>query len=501
MIDQHKTLSEKFLKKGFWLYLFSFIIAPIWYIIKIIISGELSVSEVGILYGIISLITMISAYNDLGMTQSTLYFIPRYVSEKRYDKVKSILTYSLIVQVITWISIALFFFFGADFIANNYFESNTAAWALKIFAFFFLWINIFSIISIFFLAIQNTFLTKIIELIRVLFVLITSIVILFLDLWNLINFSYAWLVWLYIWIIFWIFFYFKKYHNKYLNKEKIIWSKSLFKTIFNYSIISFLWTQWATILSQIDMQMIIILLWTTDAWYYTNYLTLISMAFVVLIPIFNILPPIFSEFDSKKEYNKIQNIKTFFNKYFIIVWFLLSIIFFIYNKEIAYIFFWEKFIISWDIIKYSILFLVFNILLQINFHLLWWIWKVKERTKIIYYAIILNIITNYVLISSLWVYWAALATWIGWLFIWILSELKIDKKYKWIMDYKFIIKNFLIFGLLWVLINKFLIFPYNNFWKLELFWIIFLIWSWLFLLFLVLNIKDTKQLIYNIKNR
>jgi hypothetical protein len=65
MIDQHNSLAEKFLKKGFWLYLFSFIIAPIGYIIKIIISGELTVSEVGILYGIISLITMISAYNDL----------------------------------------------------------------------------------------------------------------------------------------------------------------------------------------------------------------------------------------------------------------------------------------------------------------------------------------------------------------------------------------------------------------------------------------------------
>ncbi|USN58512.1 MAG: hypothetical protein H6767_09835 [Candidatus Peribacteria bacterium] len=65
MIDQHKSLAEKFVKKGFWLYLFSFIIAPIGYFIKIIISNELSVSDVGIIYGVISLITMISAYNDL----------------------------------------------------------------------------------------------------------------------------------------------------------------------------------------------------------------------------------------------------------------------------------------------------------------------------------------------------------------------------------------------------------------------------------------------------
>ena len=61
MIEQHKSLSEKFLKKGFWLYLFSFIIAPIWYIIKIIISGELTVSEVWILYWVVSLIILLSA--------------------------------------------------------------------------------------------------------------------------------------------------------------------------------------------------------------------------------------------------------------------------------------------------------------------------------------------------------------------------------------------------------------------------------------------------------
>ncbi len=88
MIDQHKSLSEKFLKKGFWLYLFSFIIAPIWYIIKIIISWELSVSEVWILYWVISLITMVSAYNDLWLTDSMNYFIPQFITEKIESELK-----------------------------------------------------------------------------------------------------------------------------------------------------------------------------------------------------------------------------------------------------------------------------------------------------------------------------------------------------------------------------------------------------------------------------
>jgi len=74
-----------------------------------------------------SLISLLSAYNDMGMTDSLNYFIPKFITEKRYDKVKSILMYTLIAQMTTGISIALFFFFGADFIALNYFKSAEAS--------------------------------------------------------------------------------------------------------------------------------------------------------------------------------------------------------------------------------------------------------------------------------------------------------------------------------------------------------------------------------------
>lgn len=75
MIDEHKSLSEKFIKKWFWLYFFSFIVAPIWYIIKIIISNELTVEEVWIVYSVISLVTLLSSFNDLGLTESLNYFL------------------------------------------------------------------------------------------------------------------------------------------------------------------------------------------------------------------------------------------------------------------------------------------------------------------------------------------------------------------------------------------------------------------------------------------
>ncbi|MBT4387048.1 hypothetical protein HOD31_00170 [Candidatus Woesearchaeota archaeon] len=54
---------------------------------------------------------MISAYNDLGMRESINHFIPKFVTQKSYDKIKSILIYALIVQTFTGITIALLFFF------------------------------------------------------------------------------------------------------------------------------------------------------------------------------------------------------------------------------------------------------------------------------------------------------------------------------------------------------------------------------------------------------
>lgn len=502
MIEEHSSLSEKFLKKGFWLYLFSFIIAPIWYIIKIIISGELTVSEVWILYGIISLITLISSFNDLWMSESLNHFIPKYVTNKRYDKVKSILFYALFAQIFTSLLIALFFFFWADYISINYFKTDTAIETLKVFAFFIIWLNIIQTVTVFFWSVQDTFNQKIVEFIRMFFVMLS---VLYLYFWNhssLLNYSYTWVIWLYIWLIFSLFILYKKYYKNYFKWEKILINKKLIKEISSYAIMVVIWASAWSILWQIDMQMIIYILWTTDAWYYTNYLSIIWIPFMIIWPIFWFLFPVFSELYSKKEYAKIKLIKEIFTKNFLLIWIMFNIFFFIFSEIIAYTLFWEKFITSWIILKYSILFLVFNFLLQINFNILAWIWKVKDRVKIIFIAIVINFIMNLLLIKSIWVEWAALATWIGWVLIYLLSEYFLGKKYRVNFDYLSIFKNLSIIWFLWYIIYKFWlnIFEWisriNSFFLLGLF---FIIWLWIFIIinysefrFFILEIKKIK---------
>jgi O-antigen/teichoic acid export membrane protein len=498
MIDQHKTLAEKFLKKWFWLYLFSFIIAPIWYIIKIIISEELTVSEVGILYGIISLITLLWAFNDFWMTESLNKFIPQYIVKKDYSKIKTILTYSILTQLFTWVILAWFFFFWADYIANNFFQNELAIQTLKIFSLFFIWINIFQVITTFFMAIQNTFLTKVIELFRMWFILLFVLLIYLLDLSNLVNFSYTWVLWLYIWIIVATYIFYKKYYLNYFKNIELIWSKDLYWEIFKYAIWVFLWAQAATILWQIDMQMIIYILWTTDAWYYTNYLSIIWIPFMIIWPIFSFLFPIFSEMHAKWDIEKIKLVKSIFQKNFLAIWIAFNILFFIFSEIIAYTLFWNKFIESWVILKYSILLLTFNFLLQINFNIMAWIWKVKDRVKIISIALIFNFIMNIILIKLIWVYWAALATWLWWVLIWFLSELYI-KNYYVKFNILFLLKNITLMWIIWLLINIYFLDIFEWISRIKSLYYLFVASIIYFWIFLIINYSEFRNFILEIK--
>ncbi|MDD2870842.1 MAG: oligosaccharide flippase family protein [Candidatus Gracilibacteria bacterium] len=499
MIDQQNSLSEKFLKKGFWLYVFSFIIAPIGYIIKVILSNDLSVEEIGVLYGIISLITLVAGFNDFGMTESLNKFLPQYITEKRYDKVKALLLYALGTQMVTAIIIFFIFFFGANYIGTNYFKYNDAIEAIKIFSFYFILMNIFQVIGTFFMSVQDTLYSKIGELARMLFVLLFILTLFLNGKGTLINYSYAWLIGLIIGIIVGYILFYNKYYKIYLKGIKADISSKFYKKIFKYAIFVFIGAQASTILGQIDMQMIIYMLGSKDAGLYSNYLSLIGIPFLIITPIFGLLFPIFSEMYSKGEIERINLVKNIFEKNFLGIGIAINILFFLFGEIIAYIFFGEKFIMSGTIIKYSALFLAFNFLLQINFNLLASIGKVKERVVIISYAIIINFILNLVFIKLLGVVGSALATGIGWIYIRYMSEIKLGFEYKSKFNLKYVFKNIIFLSLIGIIIYFILPKEFTSISRIYLFFEVIVISIIYFICYLFINYGDFRFLILEIK--
>ncbi|MDP5038974.1 MAG: oligosaccharide flippase family protein [Candidatus Gracilibacteria bacterium] len=499
MIEQHNSLGEKFLKKGFWLYLFSFIIAPIGYIIKIIISHDLNVDEIGIIYGVMSLMVLLSSFNDLGMTESLNKFLPEYITKKEYSKAKSIIFYSLILQGISLFFIFLFFFFGADFIGNNYFKDSSSIDVIKSFAFYFLAINFFQIFTTFFISIQNTFLQKFIEFFRMFLVLGLTFLLFFYDFGNIYTYSLTWVISVYLGIILAFNIFYFKYYKKYLKNEKIIFEKKFFINILKYALLVFLANQAGTILSQMDMQMVIYFLGNHDAGYYTNYLSIIGIPFVVIGPIMGLLFPVFSELIAKNEHKKIILIKEVFQKSFLGFIIALSILFFVFSQNISTILFGEKFLQSGLILKYSILFIGFNFLLQLNFNILASIGQVRERLNIILIAIVFNFFANIILIKYIGVSGAALATGLGWILIWFLSELNL-KDFKSKFDYKYYLKNIFVFILIGIFIKIYILEIFANIdLRINQFFTLSIISLLYFSVFIIINKNDFKYFFGEIK--
>lgn len=489
MINSNDSVQHTLLKKWLWLYIFAFLTAPLGYAIRILLSNELTVSDIWILYWIISLVTLISAYNDLWFTEGIKYYLPKFIHSKEIDKQKSLIWMALWLQIVTSILFWILFYFWANTIASSYLSSPEAAQILKIYSLFFIIVSFFQINSSVFAAIQNTFLEKWTNFLRWLITLFIIWFVILWDLWSLENYAKAFIAWLAVATIISSTLSTKYFYNT-IKNGKIIKDIVFYKDIFKYSWVIFLSLQIWILLSQIDLQMVLFILWTESAWYYSNYLSLITIPFVLLWPILWFLLPLFSSLKAQNKESEIINLKQILVKYFSVIAIFAWVFSFVLSKEIAITIFWEKFITSWEILSYSATFIVFNFLLQINFWLLSWIGQASKRVKILSFALGLNFILNLVFIKTIWVAGAALATAIWWVFIFIYSELEIKKLYNFKYDYKFIIKNFLLITFLgaWTLLTK------KYAWELERGWYLILILSYLSVYCLATVLTNTNEL-------
>ncbi len=420
MLSSQESLTQKFVNKWFWLYFFTLFIGPLGYIIKVIITRDLSVEEVGMLYGVISFVTFLSMYNDLGCTESLSYFLPKHIIKKEYGKAKYLIRLVLFSQITTSISIYILLFFLAPWFSLHYFKADIED-LLRIAWLFFIGINLLHIATTFFISIQDTKLQKWTELIRMFATAIGVSILFFSGTGNIEKYMMAWIGWLFIGLIFGIFIVIRKYYIPYFLNIAIEKDIHLRKTFFKYALATLFTANIGMVLSQIDMQLIIYFLWTRDVGFYSTYLSLINIPFLILTPIIAFLFPVISELSWRSEKNKIQEIASRFWKYFAIIWIWTGFFLFQFSEVLSVFFFWEKFREAWEILAFSSPFIVLNFLIQISFQILAGTGQVKKRALVLWIALVINIGLNLFLIPLLGTKWSALAVGISWIPLYYLS--------------------------------------------------------------------------------
>ena len=448
-----ETLSEKLVKKWFRLYFFWYLAAPLWYLVRLIISNspDVSVADFWVMYSIISLVTFLSTYNDLWLTESLRFFLPRFYLKKEYNNIKTTVRLSLWAQLLTSLLIASCLWLWNEWLSIHYFQNEHAWIILKYFCVYFALTNILQVFQSIFISFQKTFENQLTSFVQIITTLIFVVFCFFSWRWNIERYSIWWVLGFIVWIIV-AYFLYRKY-SKILMQWIFKIEKKVLNKYINYALWAFIWSSIGTLFGQIIQQMVLYFLWAENAWYYSNFLSLFNIGTTLIGPIMALIFPLASELFEKKDKIKLWLLYSFFYNYFSIFVLSLSTLFIILWPEISIALFWKQYLISGILLSQVGVFLFFSLLSWFNYSVLAWIGMVKERVYITWISCVLTIITAYILLKLYGVYWAWIAFWLSnvynrWLSLFLLKKEKYSFKFNW----EFIIRNILLFIILWIVI-------------------------------------------------
>jgi O-antigen/teichoic acid export membrane protein len=437
------NLTKKYLiRQGFWIYLFTFLAAPLGYLIRILYARTFSVEEFGLIYSIIGFIALISIFNDLGFSETLNYYATRFYEKKQYAKVKGSFIFALLMQGGTAILLGILFWFLSPWLAEHYFRSPLALNVFRAFIMYFFFYNVSMSLIQLLHATHNYLISPLSEFLRQFIILFLSFALFYFDILSSKNIGLIWgISYLFLVIIYFILYY-KILTN--IAKVKTVLSFDLFKKLWSYAIFA-IWTTGASIiLSRIDVFMITFLLNVEAVGYYTIAFSLASLISILFSPVMSIFFPMSSKLSlTNKGSEKLNHIiRTMYSLGLYII-LPVVVVLAMFPSEVINLMFGVKFISSKNtliILSFGILFGVFN---GFNVSIMSGLKMLKEKTYLMFSGIIINTILNFLLIPYLNIEGAAFATLITFFAMMIYSYYLISKRIKVNLNLRLMFKVFL----------------------------------------------------------
>lgn len=400
---EENNLKKKLMHNGFRLYVFSFLIAPSGYLLKMMIARELSVEDIGLFYSIIWLISTISTYNDLWLTESLQYFLPKYILKKDFSTAKALLRFTRSMQFITWIAISAILFFWAPWLAKHYFESNLALPLLRIFCLYFLIINLYQVLSSLFLATQQVKRWQFLDFVRMRSIVIfTALSIFFLDSFSVLHYTRYRLYGVIAWSIVACIGAYKLFPRSFTSSNPSIKKHLHIKERTSYGRRVMLGQSAWTLYGQVNQQLVLVFLGTAAAGIWAYYLTFFNMVAIVTWPIISYLFPLLNELYEKWDQWKIKQLYSYLLFWLLLFWILWWIISYLYAPFVSVLLFGKAFREAWVLFQIFAPWIFTSPLLWIVFADIASRGWVKQRAAILFFWLFISAISSYYLIVQAW---------------------------------------------------------------------------------------------------
>ncbi len=364
------NLKQKLIHNGMRMYILSFLIAPSGYLIKLMISKSVSVEEVGLFYSVFGLITLLSTFNDLWLTQALQYFLPQYALAKDYAKTKTIIILTRLVQFGGGIVIWAWLWYFAPQIAELYFQNSQTTSILRYFSLYFLLVNLFQVLQSIFTALQHVKYQYTVDAVRLwTVVFLVWGAILLWDSITLTQFTWMWISGLVMGLIVagWLFW----KACRYLVMDGLfVYDKSIFRQQRSYARKVMISMQAGVLFGQINQQFAILFLWPYAAGIWTNYLTFFTGVGIILWPIMGYLYPLFTELYNKQHTEKIKLMKTYLTRWTLVAAGGIAVGGWLFSEWAAVTLLTSDYLMSGTLFQWTSLAYVVVIITQIQFTIL-----------------------------------------------------------------------------------------------------------------------------------
>lgn len=437
-------------KNTLWVYAAAILIAPMQYIIRILVAKNLPLDQVGLIYSLLSLTGILAIYNDLWFREAIGYFYPQYLAKRDYNKSKTLIVTTLWIQIITSLLLAGALYLMSDYIAVHYLKDPTGQFIVQVFWVYLLFYILLGFVDGLFMIFQNAYWNKLITIIN--YIILVWFVVLvpygifeFLGVKSLMTgYTLAHIAPSIISIMIGVLVFWRMYY-KTVSLGNFEWDWWEYKKIQTYALVVLFTNNILYLISQIDLQFMTFLFGTSQAGLYSYGMMVSNLIVTLLAPIAGLLYPLISHLRARDRQETMEKLLYALINYLWVLSLLWSLFLFTFSTEIVTLLFGATYHDAWLLIKRNLLFVAFATLNVILFSIYAGLGLAKKRVKMLAVVLVLSIIGNIVLSRFMGPNGIALATWLTRCVIFIYGY--IDLRKEWIplhIDTALLTKNLLV---------------------------------------------------------
>jgi len=411
------------------------------YIIRMVLSRNLTPSEYGLFFAIFTLINFIAVFKYLGLGSALVKFIPAFQVQKKHDSIKSAIFSAFSISFFVSLIIAIILFFSSGFLAEHYFKSPSASWILQFFALIFVLFTFKDIIRYSFQGLQKMFPFALMYLTENLLILLSLILFFHLNL-KLFGAILAYIVsFILIAIIYlpWL----SKVTGFF--KEKTKFSKKISKRMLIFGIPATISGVGSMIILYVDTLILTYFRSLSEVGIYNVVVPTAMILNFIAVSISQVFFPMVSELWAKKLKNHLSvGINTIYKYSFALIVPLVLIIF-SFSKLFLRLLFGEQYVVGATSLQILVISMVFLMIFTITANVFGGLGKPKISMKINLFGASVNLILNIIFIPIYGIVSAAVTSLISYFLIMMLSMFSLSKfvklKIPWLDWFKVLVSG------------------------------------------------------------